>query len=139
MTAWAKATEGAPAVGGFLDLSEQAREAEARWRAVIDGQRADLDLLLARWPDRKSPEVVAALGRLRGRVAPGGEADEAVRAVHAAYGGTRRVPASVRRRMERYSEERLGGKPWPWREPSESTDEPALRRKERRRKRRGEP
>ena len=127
----------ARAVGGCLDLSEAAREAEARWRAVIDGQRADLDLLLARWPDRTSPEVVAALGRLRRRTAPGGDADEAALAVHEAYGGTRRVPASVRRRMERYAEERLGGKPWPWRDASESTDEPALLRKERRQRRRG--
>jgi hypothetical protein len=107
-------------------------QAEAVWRAVVDAQRDDLALLRARWPDRTSPESAGALARLRRRAAPGGEADEAIGAVHAAYGGPRRVPPAVRRRLEHYAREQLGGRPWPARSLSESTEEPSINRKRRR-------
>ena len=70
--------------------------------------------------------------RLLRRAAPDGDADEAMGAVHAAYGGYDRVPQAVRRRLERYVNETLGATPWPERDLSESTDEPALLRKRRR-------
>ena len=82
-----------------------AAAAEARWRAVVDAQRDDLAVLRARWPDRTSPESRAVLARLRRRVAPGGDADEAMAAVHAAYDGA--VPPVVRRRLEHYAREQL--------------------------------
>jgi hypothetical protein len=109
-----------------------AAAAEGRWRAVVDAQRDDLALLRARWPDRTSPESLGAIARLRRRAQPGGEADEAIGAVHAAYGGSGRVPPAVRRRLERYAWEQLGGRPWPERTLSESTEEPSILRKRRR-------
>ncbi|HVG97849.1 MAG TPA: hypothetical protein VNK05_13170 [Chloroflexota bacterium] len=72
---------------------------------MVDAQRDDLAVLRARWPDRTSPESRAALARLRRRVAPGGDADEAMAAVHAAYDGA--VPPVVRRRLEHYAREQL--------------------------------
>jgi len=84
---------------------QAAAAAEARWRAVVDAQRDDLAVLRARWPDRTSPESRAVLARLRRRVAPGGDADEAMAAVHAAYDGA--VPPVVRRRLEHYAREQL--------------------------------
>jgi hypothetical protein len=110
----------------------EAAAAEGRWRAVVDAQRDDLALLRARWPDRASPASLGAIARLRRRAAAGGEADEAIGAVHAAYGGPARVPAAVRRRLERYAWEQLGGRPWPERTLSESTEEPSINRKRRR-------
>ena len=85
--------------------------AEATWRRVIDAQRDDLGLVLRRWPDRTSAEVVAATARLRRRTAPGGDADQAVEAIDALYGGRDRVPEAVRRWMEVYVEAQLGGRP----------------------------
>jgi hypothetical protein len=76
---------------------------------VVDAQRDDLAVLRARWPDRTSPESRAALARLRRRVAPGGDADEAMAAVHAAYDGA--VPPVVRRRLAHYAREQLPGGP----------------------------
>ncbi len=111
---------------------EGAGAAEAGWRLVVDRQRDDLALLRARWPDRTSPESLEAIARLRRRAAPGGEADEAIGAVHAAYGGAERVPGAVRRRLERYAWEQLGGRPWPERTLSESTEEPSITRKRQR-------
>jgi hypothetical protein len=115
-----------------LEASEAARAAEAVWRQVVDAQRDDLLLLRRHWPDRTSPEPAAALVRLLRRAEPDGEADEAMGAVHAAYGGYDRVPQAVRRRLERYVAETLGATPWPERDLSERTDEPALLRKRRR-------
>ena len=114
------------------EVSEAAREAEAHWRRVIDAQWEDVQLLLRRWPDRTSPEPAAALVRLLRRAAPDGDADQAMGALEAAYGGRERVPPAVRRRLDRYALEHLGGVPWPERDLSESTDEPALLRKRRR-------
>jgi hypothetical protein len=119
------------------EASEAARAAEAVWRLVVDAQRDDLTLLRRWWPDRASPEPAAALARLLRRAAPDGDADEAMGAVHAAYGGYDRVPQAVRRRLERYVQERMGALPWPERDFSEGTDEPALLRKQRRQRRTG--
>ncbi len=99
-----------------------ATAAEVAWRAVVDAQRDDLALLRERWPDRKSDESRAAIDRLRHRAAPGGEADGAIAALHAAWGGKDRVPAPVRRRLERYTWEQLGGRPWPERRVKEPSD-----------------
>jgi hypothetical protein len=109
-----------------------ATAAEGRWRAVVDAQRDDLALLRARWPDRTSPESLGALARLRRRAVPGGEADEAIGALYGAYGGAARVPPALRRRLERYAREQLGGRPWPERRPSESTEEPSVIRERQR-------
>ena len=89
--------------------TEAQATAEADWRAVIDAQQDDLDLLLERWPDRTSPDVVAAIDRLAERTVPGGLADQAAAAVHAAYGGRDRTPPAVRLRMEQYVWDVLGG------------------------------
>ena len=124
-----------PALHDPKELSEAARAAEAVWRGVVDAQRDDLTLLRRWWPDRTSPEPAAALVRLLRRAEPDGDADEAMGAVHAAYGGPERVPQAVRRRLERYVQERMGALPWPERDLSESTDEPALLRKRRRERR----
>jgi hypothetical protein len=97
-----------------------AAEAEAAWRAVVDAQRDDLALLRDRWPDRTSAESLGAIERLQRRGAPGGDADRAVASVHAAWGGTARVPEHVRRRLEGYAWEQLGGRPWSKRDASES-------------------
>jgi hypothetical protein len=99
------------------DRAAAAAEAEAAWRAVVDAQRDDLALLRARWPDRTSPESRAAIERLHRRGDPGGDADRVIEAVHAAWGGTARVPAAVRRRLEGYAWEQLGGRPWPRKAP----------------------
>jgi hypothetical protein len=96
-----------------LHQTEEQAAAEAAWRAVIDAQWADVQLLLQRWPDRTSPECVAAEERLRRQAAPGGAADQALAALHALYGGYALVPEAVRRRLERYAQEQLGGRPWP--------------------------
>lgn len=117
------------------EASEAARAAEAVWRLVVDAQRDDLALLRRHWPDRSSPEPAAALVRLLRRAEPDGDADAAMGAVHAAYGGADRVPGAVRRRLERYVTETLGGTPWPERDLAESTDVPALVRKQRRARR----
>ena len=124
-----------PALHDPKEVSEAARDAEANWRGVVDAQRDDLESLRRRWPDRTSPEASAALSRLLRRAAPDGEVDEAMRTVHAAYGGYDRVPNAVRRRLERYVDERMAVAPWPERDLSESTDEPALLRKQRRQRR----
>lgn len=117
------------------ELSEEVRAAEAVWRLVVDAQRDDLLLLRRWWPDRTSPVPAAALVRVLRRAEPDGDADEAMGAVHAAYGGYERVPQAVRRRLERYVTETLGATPWPERDLSEHTDEPALLRKQRRQRR----
>ena len=70
--------------------------------------------------------------RLLRRAEPDGEADEAMGAVHVAYGGYDRVPQAMRRRLDRYVTETLSATPWPERDLSESTDAPALLRKRRR-------
>lgn len=116
---------------------EAARAAEAVWRLVVDAQRDDLLLLRRHWPDRTSPVPAAALTRLLRRAEPDGDVDAAMVAVHAAYGGSDRVPQAVRRRLERYVAETLGATPWPGgpvgeRDLAESTEEPALTRKRRR-------
>jgi hypothetical protein len=98
------------------EASEEARAAEASWRLVVDAQRDDLALLTERWPDRASPECVAAIDRLRRRFAAGGDADEALAAVSVAYGGRDRIPLPVWERLERYVWEQLGGRPWPERD-----------------------
>ena len=121
-----------PALIDPKEQSEAARDAEAIWRQVIDAQWEDVQLLLRRWPDRTSPEPAAALVRILRRAAPGGDADQAIGTLEAAYGGAERVPQTVRRRLDRYALEHLGGVPWPERDLSESTDEPALLRKRRR-------
>jgi hypothetical protein len=102
--------------------------AEVAFRAVIDAQRADLALLRARWPDRESLESRAALDRLAAASAPDGDADRAIAAVHAAYGGHDRVPEDVRARMEQYVWERLGERPWPARDLAEAPTDPVLGR-----------
>ena len=76
---------------------------------MVDAQRDDLLLLRRWWPDRTSPEPAAALVRLLRRAEPDGEADEAMGAVHVAYGGYDRVPQAVRRRLERYVGGDAGG------------------------------
>lgn len=111
--------------------------AEQGWRDVIDAQGADLDRLRERWPDRTSPESLAIQGRLTGRAAPDGAAEQAVHAVHRAYGGAALVPAAVRERMERYVDERMGHRPWPERQLAEDLDAPAIIRKAARRRRAG--
>ena len=78
---------------------------------MVDAQRDDLAVLRARWPDRTSPVSRAALARLRRRAAPGGDADEAMAAVYAAYAGA--VPPVVRRRLAHYVREQLAGGPRP--------------------------
>lgn len=88
------------------ELTEEAQAAaEAIWRFVIDAQADDLALLRRRWPDRESEVSLAALERLKRRVAPGGDGEQAMDAVRSAYGG--RVPDAVSERLERYTEERL--------------------------------
>ena len=126
------ATARLPALHDPKEASETARTAEAVWRLVVDAQRDDLLLLRRWWPDRSSPEPAAALVRLLRRAEPDGDADEAMGAVHAAYGGYDRVPQAVRRRLERYVAEQMGAAPWPERDLAESTEEPALLRKRRR-------
>lgn len=117
-----------------------AREAaEVIWRMVIDATRDDFALLLRWWPDRDSPAPAAAVARNARRAAPGGDADEALGAVYAAYGGRDRVPRHVHERLRRYAQEQLGGRPWPDRDLAEHTDEPALTRKRRRERRRADP
>lgn len=123
---------GRPRVVAVRELSEEARAAEAIWRLVIDAQRDDLDLLRRRWPDRESAESRGAIERLKRRAAVGGDAEQALEAVHAAYGGWGRAPRHVSERLERYVEEQLGRRPWPERDLAEHTDEPALVRKRRR-------
>ena len=78
---------------------------------MVDAQRDDLAVLRARWPDRTSPTSREAIARLRRRAAPGGDADEAMAAVYAAYAGA--VPPVVRRRLEHYVREQLAGGPRP--------------------------
>jgi len=117
--------------------------AGGRWRAVVDAQRADLDLLRDRWPDRASPASAAAIDRLRAVVAPGGEADRAVEALRDAYGGPDRVPPAVSRWLEAYARYGLTfgpdrPTPPPWPETDEALDEPAVRRTALRRSRRQE-
>lgn len=114
------------------ELSEAARTAEAMWRLVIDATRDDFALLRRWWPDRTSPEPAAAVARNARRAAPGGDADQALEAVYAAYGGSDRVPRHVRERLKRHAREQLGGRPWPERDLTESTEEPAFIRKRRR-------
>lgn len=99
-------------------------DAEGVFRAVIDAQCADLALLRARWPDRESSESRAAIDRLDAVAAPDGDADRAIAAVHAAWGGHDRVPEDVRERLEQYVWERMGGRPWPARDLSEDLTRP---------------
>jgi hypothetical protein len=112
-----------------------AQAAEHAFYRVVDAQCADLALLRERWPDRTSPESRGAIDRLTARAAPDGDADRATAALHRAYGGSARVPEPVRRRLERYVLERMGGKPWPERDLSEDLSQPAIVRKQRRRRR----
>ena len=119
------------------DGAQAARAAaEARWRAVVDAQRADLDLLRDRWPDRASPESAAAIDRLRAVVAPGGEADRVVEALRDAYGGPDRVPPAVSRWLEAYARygltfgpDRPAPPPWPEPDATGDLDAPTIRRK----------
>jgi hypothetical protein len=111
------------------------QEAEHAFYRVIDAQCADLALLRARWPDRESPESRAALARLAATAAPDGDADRAIGALHAVYGGSARVPGPVRARMEQYVWERMGGRPWPERDLAEDLNRPAVVRKAARRRR----
>lgn len=104
--------------------AEEQAAAEVAFRAVIDAQCADLALLRARWPDRESPESRAAIDRLAAAGGPGGEADQAIASVHAAWGGHDRVPEAVRERLEQYVWERMGGRPWPERDLSEDLTRP---------------
>jgi hypothetical protein len=119
------------------DTAPQPQDAEHAFYRVIDAQCADLDELRRRWPDRTSPESVAIQDRLTGRAAPDGAAEQAVAALHRAYGGAALMPAPIRARLERYVDERLGHRPWPERDLSEELDRPAIVRKGRRRRREG--
>jgi hypothetical protein len=119
------------------DTAPQPQDAEHAFYRVIDAQCADLALLRARWPDRESPESRAAIARLAAVAAPDGDADRAIGAVHAVYGGAARVPGPVRARMEQYVWERMGERPWPERDLSEELTRPAIVRKARRRRREG--
>ena len=123
----------------LFEASDVRQAAEVVWRMVVDAQRDDLLLLRRWWPDRTSPEPGAALARLLRRAEPDGDADEAMATVHAAYGGSDRVPQAVRRRLERYVTETLGATPWPERDLAEHTEEPALARKRRRERRKEQP
>jgi hypothetical protein len=117
--------------------ADTAQQAEHAFYRVIDAQCADLALLRARWPDRESAESRDALARLAAVAAPDGDADRAIAAVHAAYGGSARMPGPVRARMEQYVWERMGGRPWPERDLSEDLSRPAIVRKARRQRRGG--
>lgn len=103
--------------------------AEIAFRAMVDAQCADLALLRARWPDRTSPESQGAIARLAATMAPGGDADQAIASVDAAWGGAARVPGPVRERMEQYVWDRMGKRPWPARDLSEDLTRPVLVRK----------
>ena len=113
----------------IVEQTEEQAAAEAGFRAVVDAQGDDLELLRRWWPDRTSPEAAAAVARLLRRAAPDGEVDEAMGAVHAAHGGHDRVPQAVRDRLEDYIRERLGVRPWPERD---LPDDPAPIRRRRR-------
>lgn len=115
--------------------TEATRTAEHRFYAVVDRQREDLQFLRERWPDRTSPESLAALARLLRRAAPDGEAEAAMDGVFRAYGGAAVVPAAVRRRLAHYVHEHLTSRPWPERDLSEDLQEPAIVRKAARRRR----
>jgi hypothetical protein len=114
------------------ELAEEARAAEAIWRLVIDATRDDFALLLRWWPDRDSAAPAAAVARNQRRAAPGGDAEQALEAIYAAYGGRERVPRYVHERLRRYARDQLGGRPWPARELAEHTDQPTLTRTRRR-------
>jgi len=114
---------------------DAAQQAEHNFYRVVDAQCDDLTRLRARWPDRTSPESQGALDRLTARAAPDGDADRAIAALHAVYGGAARVPGPVRARMEQYVRERMGGRPWPERDLSEDLNRPAIIRKAARRRR----
>ena len=86
---------------------------------MVDAQRDDLQFLRERWPDRTSPESLAALARLLRRAAPDGAAEAAMAAVFAAYGGAARVPRAVRWRLTAYVHEHLERRPWPERDLAE--------------------
>jgi hypothetical protein len=123
------------------DTAPQPQDAEHAFYRVIEAQAADLRTVRRCWPHREGPEVTEALTRLRARAAPDGAADAAMALVRAAYGGD--VPLPVRTRLERYVVEHLHSgavPPWPERDESEPTDEPAIFRKagrEQRRRREG--
>jgi hypothetical protein len=87
-------------------------DAEARWRALIDAQAADLRLIRRRWPDQQHPDVVAARARLRARSAPDGLADQVMEVVREVYGGA--VPDLVSERLQQYVVDHLHpGQPEP--------------------------
>ena len=117
--------------------AEALRAAEHAFFRVVDAQRDDLQFLRARWPDRTSPESLAALARLLRRAAPDGAAEAAMAAVFEAYGGAARVPQAVRVRLTAYVHEHLERRPWPERDLAEDLGEPALERKRRRQRREG--
>ena len=112
--------------------------AEQTFYRVVAAQRDDLQFLRERWPDRTSPESLAALARLLRRAAPDGEAEAAMDAIFRAYGGAAVVPPAVRRRLAHYVHEHLTSRPWPERDLSEDLQEPALLRKARRQRRGGQ-
>jgi regulator of protease activity HflC (stomatin/prohibitin superfamily) len=115
--------------------TEATRTAEHAFYEVVDAQRDDLQYLRERWPDRTSPEALAALARLLRRAAPDGEAETAMEGVFSAYGGAAVVPPAVRRRLAHYVHEHLERRPWPERDLAEDLGEPALLRKRRRQRR----
>jgi hypothetical protein len=115
--------------------TEATQTAEHAFYRVVDAQRDDLQFLRQRWPDRTSPESLAALARLLRRAAPDGEAETAMAGVFAAYGGAVRVPRAVRWRLTAYVHEHLERRPWPERDLAEDLEEPALLRKRRRQRR----
>lgn len=112
--------------------AEATTAAEHAFYRVVDAQRDDLRFLRERWPDRTSAESLAALGRLRRRAAPGGEAEAAMEGLFGAYGGALLVPPAVRRRLTGYVHEHLEARPWPERDLAEDLEEPAIVRKARR-------
>jgi hypothetical protein len=114
---------------------DSAQQTEHAFYRVVDAQCADLALLRSRWPDRTSPESRGAIDRLTARAAPDGDADRAIGALHAAWGGAARVPGPVRARLEQYVRERMGGRPWPERDLAEDLNRPAIVRKAARRRR----
>lgn len=111
--------------------------AEQTFYKVVAAQRDDLQFLRERWPDRTTPEALAALARLLRRAAPDGEAEAAMAGVFEAYGGALLVPPAVRRRLAHYVHEHLTSRPWPERDLSEDLQEPAVLRKARRQRRGG--